>query len=508
MKPRAAIILAVCVAVLALAWWVDHRRPTPRPPDGSLGDVSGDLAAGRPEAFQRVKAAAARDWPGSLPSVVGMLAADNWRLRAVACEIVSARQDGNLLPLLISRASDADWHVRAVAFDALGRIRPFAGPAPMANTPLAQREETLLAWVEAEDARSAADAESAQPLAGELCEIYANDAHVEFGRPLTDRCLRCHAGTQPQPYEAAGACEQCHPAIHRQWGGSAHANSLTHLHLITVDPNTRSPQVVDFGAVKGIGCTECHRLDGPGQVVATSPAPAAEASAMPGSAPVAGSALASASRPAGCPYRFAAAQPAGDSCRRCHASADVQWRSWQSRPHPVRLDWPPGQIGVQAGGDRRTCVDCHMRPRGPEASQETKDHAWAARRDPAFLREGVELRVSSAGAKAGGPAAQITLMNLAGHDYPTGSRRRGIRLYAGAEDAPQGPPLATLSPRRPGQLFQGAQPALAPGESRTLGVELPAAATRVKYQLRYLRDLGDPNGYSADVLSGLEPINR
>ena len=370
MNHRGLVILAVCGALLAGTWWYCSRSPSRNASVASLRELLPGIASGGLEEAQQAKAAAARDWGGSLPVVLDMLADGNWRLRAVACEILAARGDSNFVPLLLARASDTDWRVRAAAFDGLGRFRPLQAAAPMMNTPLDQREEVLLSWL------ASYDASARRPLAEELCEVYANAAHVEFGRPMTQRCLSCHAGAAPQPFEASAACTECHRDIYQRWAGSAHANSLSHLRLATVDANTRSPGFVDFGAVRGIGCTECHR------VVGARPQPASlAASTRPDWSPAG-----PASRAAACPFVFSAAEPASESCRRCHAETYQQWRTWQGRPHPMRLDWPPGQIDLRAEGDQRSCADCHMREAPFQEGRMVKDHAWSARRDPAFLR--------------------------------------------------------------------------------------------------------------------------
>lgn len=271
MNRKGAIILVVCAAALVGVWRFRDSYRTRQAPDASLGDLLPEIAAGQAEAVSRAKAVAARDWPSGLPIVVGMLVDDNWRLRAVACEILASRGEEALLPLVLPRASDTDWRVRAAAFEAMGQFRRFEGGTPMKNTPLDDRERLLLDWL------ADRDAHSARPLAPEICELYARAGPVEFGRPLAARCLRCHAGASPQPFDAGAACGRCHKAAHAQWAGSAHANSLSHLRLSTVDANTRSPAVVDWGAVRGIGCTECHRVRGGGAATSASGASAARA---------------------------------------------------------------------------------------------------------------------------------------------------------------------------------------------------------------------------------------
>lgn len=490
-RPQLAVVVALLLliagAAILLCWLVRTQPASTQAGAASLDDCIADVAAGRPGAVARARAAANADWPAGLAAVAAMLDHDNWRVRAAGCELLAARRDGTLLALILPRASDADWRVREAAF---GVLAPAPSDRPHRNTPLAERERVLLAWLAARD-------EAAEPpLLPELCELYASARHVEFGRPLIARCLRCHAGTEPKPPAAQQACAKCHPAVHQQWLASAHAQSLTHLHLTTIDPASRQAKAVDFGELRGIGCHECH----------PPPLPAAERAGRPsGPSPV--------SLPADAPRGSCAlkrSRPAdtAELCAPCHRHPYRQWRAWRAGDQPRRAIWPPGQLELHFRGDRRGCADCHMPPgRTPTGPGGRRDHGWAARRDHRLLAGGIDVRAEAeavdGAADKPGRSARFVLTNLAGHDYPTGTRRRAVRLIV---DRGAGAPvvLATLSPDRAGRRPDRFDPPLRPGEQRGLSWAAPPAAgtAPISYRLVYLRDHADPNAYRIEIVSG------
>jgi hypothetical protein len=474
-------IAAACFGLLA--WWVVSTverpppAPTAAPPAARLADLIAEIDAGRPAAVEQALNAASRDWPAAAPALAAMLAHDNWRVRAAACRILATHLDESWLPALVARASDSDWRVRAAALDSLPRPAQGGDPPPaLRDTPLEDRERWLLAWLDTHDRRAAA------ALAPELCELYADAAHLEFGRPLVDRCLACHVGTGTAAAEPQ-ACRKCHPEAHEEWAASAHAQSLTHLHLVTVNPATRQPQPWDFGETRGIACSQCHRATG-------------RAAQGPGAGDSRGSA---------CPFSFDQSQPARDSCARCHAATTSEWQAWRAGRQPRRAVWPPAQIDLAATGDARDCTDCHMPKRGEDQPAGPRQHTWSARRNLDLLRGGIDVRVSQGGAPASLPDLRVTLTNLAGHAYPTGTRRRAVRLYAG----PAGAAVfaAAMAPVRPGSAGTQAGPALAPGEQRRIAVPLPAGAREAEFRLLYFRDAANPQAYTAEIFSGSRPLD-
>ena len=345
------VVAAAAILAVAVRWGGPSGRSggSGRPYGrDSLARMIEDIINARPGAADRVRAAVLSDYSAGAPMVDSMLLHDHWRVRVTGCAILARKRDPDRLAMLLPRAGDADWRVRAAAFDALARYHPLAGPAPLRDTPLDAREEVLLAWLSGRDARAG------DRLLPELCEAYADSKNVEFGRPLAKRCLRCHAGpeapagdTSPPP----DACMNCHQRPHRQWSLSAHGNSLSHLYLTTIDPVSRQPTRMSFGEVRGITCSACHRVK-----------------------------AGAATRPAGpgrCAYVFAG-PGASESCRQCHAGTWKQWRKWRGGRQPRRASWPPGSIDMTFRGDRRGCADCHM-PRLPAGNgKAVRDHNWRA----------------------------------------------------------------------------------------------------------------------------------
>lgn len=443
-KKALGIVVTLVVGLIAVAAWraTGHRAEEPSP-------LAAALAAQNPSAAARLAAAVA-ELHTNPQRLAAMLRDDDWQVRSAACEALGPRADATLVPLLVARASDSDWRVRSVAFDALGRIAPPPGPVPIHNTPLDQREQFLLAWLETYDAAATVK------LTPELCEIYADSQHLEFGRPMTGRCLQCHVGTPQRQAVKVESCRPCHQEIFAAWSGSAHANSLTHLAINTIDANTRQPVRMNFAPMTGITCLQCHRpLDGPAASTQTAAGNAA------------------------CPYRFDPNQPAAGACIQCHGTTWRQWQAWCGQPHPVRRVWPPGQIGTETQVEVTTCVDCHMKRGGPEA-QAPRSHSWSARRSLAMLHDGLDAKVAA----VPGQDTTLTLTNFAGHDYPTASRRRALAVMAAAGQDANLAPLAVLVPHRPVLCDSSVSPALAPGERRAL--PLPAHASPLRLEFWYV----------------------
>ena len=473
---RRAAALAGAAAVVA--WTAGAGCDRAGAPDAAaLSDLVADIAAGRAAAVERAKQAAARDWPAAAPTVVRMLGHEHWRVRATACTILAEHPDPTWLAAVFPRAADADWRVRAAALTVLARHGGRGGPPTLRDSPLEDREAWLLEWLDAHDEHTPA------ALGPDLCELVAGARNVEFGRTLVGRCLWCHAGASPAPFAASDACRRCHGEVHGAWSASAHAQSLTHLDLATIDAATREPVRMDFGEVRGIGCTECHRTAGPLPTAATEGSPRGEA----------------------CPFAFDVERKAADSCVRCHATTHQEWEAWRGGCQPRRAVFPPGQIDLDHQGDERDCIACHMQREERGGAKALPRHDWAARRNRDLLRSGIDLASVRTRDDAGRTALRLTLTNLAGHAYPTGTRRRAVRLLAGAEGGLQ-VLIAAFSPLGRGAPLGGAQPALAPGEQREFTVPLPQDASGIAYRLLYVRDVTNPEGYTLEVLSGSNPV--
>ena len=470
----AAAAAAAGALVLWILWGIQDRGRIP--PDASLSDLVPLIAEGRPAEIDRARQMAAGNWPAAAPTVLAMLGHERWQARAAACEILARQGDARLARDVFPRASDKDWRVRAAAMTALARWVAAGPPPVLRDAPLEERERWLLGWL-------AACRLPEGPTAEDLCELYAGAGDVEFGETFIDRCLRCHAGAPPAPPSAADTCRRCHAAVHEGWSASAHAQSLTHLRLATIDPQTREPRWADFGDLRGIGCFECHPATGrpDGGIRPDGP------------------------RGTACPYTFGPAKAGAALCARCHASTAQEWKAWRAGPQPRRAVFPPGEIDLKFRGDERDCVACHMPRPGEGEPAGPPRHDWAARRDVGLLRSGIDLAAVRSRDQGVRPAVRLTLTNLSGHAYPTGTRRRAVRLYAGPEGGEEAL-IAAFSAAHPGGGPADAAPPLAPGEQRGFLVPVTAEAGGFAYRLVYYRDAADPRGYVAEILSGTLPL--
>ncbi len=341
---------------------------------------------------------------------------------------------------LIVLASDTDWRVRAAAFEALSRKESIK-QLPLRDTPIDERETLILNWLD----------RNRPGLSADICSIYAGAEHVRYGSALAGRCLTCHTGRQPQPEFRDTSCVNCHRAIHSDWAGTAHANSLSHLVLPTVDTTTRQPGTYDFAGLMGLSCTACHEPQGVNKD----------------------------SQKHACLATFNT-----QSCQTCHTRTGAQWDEWTQAPHYRPAAWPPGSVEQINDAEPKSCTDCHM-PDG--------QHLWGARRDIALLRSGVVMKIQ----EEGGGAASLVLQNLAGHAYPSGGVRRALRLYMQIDDQTE-TLLATLADD-PGVIAQipDVQPALQPGETRMF--PLPQSTEEVRVRLVYIRNRFDKESYTIDV---------
>lgn len=445
-------MLPILAAVAACVWLLASPGRPPTPWDELLARVAeGDAAA----AEEAIAIASARSTERQ-HEYTALAQHTSPELRALAQRLLAADPAAHLIDLLRG-ASDRDFRVRAASHAALRHLD--AGfEAPHRDTPLRERDAHLLEWL----------ATLEHPLASDpqlLCAVFAAPQHLQLGTPILDRCLTCHAAGTVKTLEATTACAECHATAHRQASGSAHANTLSHLRLQTVDPVTRTPTVVGFGDRLGITCTACH----------TSPA----------------------ATPTSCSAGYAPAQP--DRCADCHSQSAGEWRQWLSSPRPRRATWPPGSI-VMTGGAAEvvTCASCHMRPaRGDEAAR--SNHRWAARRDPALLRSGLDVGIER---HLNANDLRVTITNLAGHAAPSGLERRVIELRVAVDDGPTQLVTRLRAHPDPSRLSAPDAPPLAPAERRTLSITAPPSASVVRWTLTYVRDHHQPDLYQVVFATG------
>ena len=450
--------LAVLILVLVVV-----QKP------GPLTDTSNDIAQllaavrnGDANAHAAMLDVAAEGRAEVAPHLPAMLNDDEPRLRLLACSWIGARRDRQWLGMIIVRAGDSDWRVRSAAFHALDRFAPIT-PMPLRDTPLAQREAALLDWLDR------FDAQADPPLAPDLCEFYADLSHVEVGQGLVQRCLQCHAGPVATRGFDSARCVTCHDAAHAQWTASSHAQSLSHVQLTTVNAQTRQVEPMTFGGLRGITCAACH--------------------GMPDSADDREVEL--------CVLRDPSAG-AADACAYCHASTEQQWRTWQSSAQPRAAQWPPGAVEITAAADTRTCTDCHM---------PLHWHRLTVRRDPELLRQGVALSVRPVQRQARRTFAPLVLTNLAGHDFPTGTRRRAVRVLVRFDDDDE-QLTVSLVPNRLPAVDANVAAALAPGEQRGWDLDVPPGASRLTVRLVYVRNRFDPQCPTIEIAATQRPIDH
>lgn len=378
--------------------------------------------------------------PGSPPAAPTGPPADD----AAVLERVTACRDAPIT-YLIAHTSDNDWRVRAAAYAELAKHAPIEN-VPLRDTPIDERETVILDWLDRNGPDPAAD----------MCEWYTGLDHLRFGGPLVQRCLTCHVGAEPSPQLIDTRCTACHETIHAQWAGTAHANSLSHLQLLTIDPAIRQQTPFDFAGRKGMSCVACHE-----------PTDHAAEGEIPDGRDR-----------AGCVASFHTV-----SCGACHAQAQEQWQARRDTPRYRRAVWPPGALELADGGPE-SCAECHM-PDG--------EHLWAARRSIPMLQSGLAVSVS----RDPGGRAVLTVRNLAGHNYPTGTTRRALHLYVQLDDGREHL-IATLADSLPGTADPSITgPTLAPDEARK--INLPGRPTRVRARLVYARNRFQPDTYSVEV---------
>jgi hypothetical protein len=471
----ALIVAALLLSVGALAWRSAFRRQpsrhaaSPSPPTyADLTPLRASADAGDAGALSSLVAALHdQTSPEVQALVVEMLRSPRPEVRAAGCAWIGRQPRADLSALLVPRMSDADWRVRAAAFDALERTAghlPGApkAPAPLRDTPVNPREDVVFAWIHG--LRSAGEA---IPASLDHCELYAPaGGNWLTGTKLAQSCFACHA--PPDTYAAADfvRCADCHGGAHGDWAGSSHARSTTHLNLLRVDDRTKQVALVNPGPREGLVCTSCHVPD----TARNDTAP-----------PIAGT------ESLVVPHRFKPGAAAA-SCATCHAETQTEWATWKVQPRPRVSTWLPGEFTWDEQPDERTCVSCHMHERPKPLAGLA--HRFATRRDPTFMRGGLSARIEPATAQRG---PQLVLTNLAGHRYPSGTIRRALRIELHYDtDAPDGKRLFTRLTDSTVPTTLPTQPPLAPGEQRRFDVPVPAGASRVTCSITYERNQFEP----------------
>ncbi|HEV2294279.1 MAG TPA: multiheme c-type cytochrome [Tepidisphaeraceae bacterium] len=498
---RRATTVVVLVALAALGYGLVHnvRRgpagaeftlksiPSSSVSAAELGALRGAAEAGDAHDLVALVDALNTASPSSQQvraTVAEMLRAARPEVRAAACAWIGRHAQAELGWLLLPRMSDADWRVRAAAFDAMQRVAGYVpgaptSPAPLRDTPVDDREALLFAWINGW--RLPGDALPALPAGGELCEIYAPaGGHWLTGTRLAQSCLACHAPPDQHAEADFAKCAECHREAHEEFFRSSHARSTTHLNLLRVNDRLKEVELFDPGPRQGLVCTSCHLPAHAGDGVAPLP-PGTENLVVP--------------------HRFAATT----ACATCHAQTQIEWETWRTLPRPITSPWLPGEFTWDESPDERTCMSCHMAQRGTGGLM----HTFASRRDVGLMRGGLSAHLEPPTARRG---PQLVLTNLAGHRYPSGTIRRALRIElrydTDGDDA--GKRLLARLTDSPVPTSQPTQPALAPGEQRRFSLPVPNGASRVTCEITYERDQYRSGAYELPLhrLSGqiIHPI--
>jgi hypothetical protein len=431
-----------------------------------------------------------RDTNAARAIVADMLRSARAEVRAAACGWIGDHPHDALAPLLVPRLSDADWRVRAAAFDAVRHVaarapRAPTAPDPLRDTPVDQRESLIFAWLDSW--RSGAAVGTAPPLPDQ-CELYAPDSHHWLsGLALARSCTSCHAPPGAPLEVEFESCVSCHAKTHDEWSRSAHARSMTHLNLARVNDKTKQVERFMPDQHEGLVCTSCHT-------------------------PAKSSAAATASVPPGTeelpiPHRFEPGAAAA-SCATCHAETQGEFEAWRRAPRPSASRWLPGEVTWDESPDARTCVSCHMQLRAVAGTGAAGGlvHAFASRRDPPFMRAGLSAHLEP---PTSGRGAQLVLTNLAGHRYPSGTIRRALRVQFRYDiDTDTTRRLLTRLTDSTVPTTQPTQPALKPAEQRRLELPLVEGASRITCEITFERDQFEPGGYELPLHTLSRSIQR
>lgn len=410
------------------------------------------------------------------PSETGVLLAaqlfydDIPEVRIAACEIARCSAAPVWLAALLVRTLDEVPNVRRAAQAALAAKDLHVPTDPQAKSVSPSRAADGLTVI-----MDAMRRRSPDFVGLSACELWADTSWLAFPPSSGETCLTCHVGADRKPVAANEQCRSCHAAIHDEWIGSAHAQSLLHVRLPTGEVASGERVCVDFGDLRGLSCTECHSIATGGTTT----------------------------RGAGtCIHEFIANDPPEQACVGCHADTATEWRAWlglNAQPH--KAVWPPGDLQTSTR-DRRNCVDCHMRS-ASGGDLPHRSHRWSARRDLGLLREGVHVAASIRVDPQAGRSFIATLTNTAGHEYPTGTCRRTVELLIAKPSGESWLPIARLGRIYPARPFPAdLDPPLRPGERRTLVHPLATDANQIYYRLRYVRNRLNPQQYVADIAEG------
>ena len=484
-----AVLLVGGAALLFIPRRSASNNASPQPPTTlphhSIAPLRAAADAGDGAALKQLVEALSRSQNSNdaLTAVADMLLSARPEVRVAACAWIGKHPHDDLAPLIVPRLSDADWRVRAAAFDAMRHIAGRApnaptASAPLRDTPVDQRESLVFAWL---DSWRTGNANGATPPLADHCELYApGGQHWLTGLALARSCTSCHAPPGGRATAEFASCADCHRDTHDDWARSSHARSMTHLNLARANERTKVVERFVPDQHEGLVCTSCHVLSKSD----VGPLP-------PGTETLS------------IPHRFERGA-AATSCVTCHDETHAEWEAWRRDPRPSMSRWLPGEVAWDVSPDERTCVSCHMQPRTTAAGGLM--HAFASRRDPALMRGGLSAHLQPPTA---GRAPQLVLTNLAGHRYPSGTIRRALRVELRYDTDPENTKrLLTRLTDSTVPTTQPTQPALKPAEQRRLELPVVDGASRVTCEITYERNQYEPGSYELLLYTLSERITR
>ncbi|MGB7158824.1 MAG: multiheme c-type cytochrome [Tepidisphaeraceae bacterium] len=485
----AVLVAGLVLVALGVAFvserYADARREGSRPASppqlhllASAAEHGNDVALRELiDAFDNVSVTQAQ------PIVFAMLRSDRPEVRAAATAWIGRRGAPEMGSLIVPRMSDADWRVRAAAFNAMRRVAgdvpgaPSPSSTPLRDTPVGEREDVIFAWIDAW--RNGGETLPKLPA---LCDLYAPANHWLTGTALVESCLACHAPRDAYTTADSQSCAACHTRAHDSWARSAHAQTTSHMNLARVDERTKKVVAYDFGERKGLLCTTCHvPATDDDEPSSTAPPPGTERLRVP--------------------HHFRA--NAGATCVACHEQTQREWGTWKVNPRPARSRWLPGEVTWDDQPDARTCVSCHMTPQRASGGPAGLDHQFGARRDVDLMRSGLAVRIEPPTA---GRDAQLVLTNLAGHAYPSGGIRRALRVEVVYDDDEA---TRRVLARLTSSSLPTTQPlgaALQPAEERRIDLMRPQGASRVTCEVVYERNQFEAGAYELPLHRASESL--
>ncbi len=310
---------------------------------------------------------------------------------------------------------------------------------------------------------------------------------------------------------AVQECAQCHESIVKEWESSGHAmahasaNELF-MGMVKEVVTTKKSDIASVSKTcnnchapvpdtalksEGVSCSACHRIDAIEHQNKAKPPIGANNFRWMKENVMAG--------PTGrgdSPYHGIAHRPFMEAkndtlCMSCH---NVMTNKQGVRVCNTGEEYRQTQSG-------KSCIECHMGEAKPgyvsilsTEKKPIRSHAFMGARNSAILKQSVDMKLAKSGGKL-----VLTLTNLSGHNFPTGTGVRGagavVEFYKGnkrigsanerLEVEFSGPDAKTVIPPLAHKEVKDTR--LKPNEIRSVPLDIPKGAThavvRVEYRL-------------------------